>query len=159
MSNEYNIIFLDTNGVLNYSEHRERELRKQRSINCRNMKLCDVALSNIQRLCVETNSKIVITSSWRRYKDNGYYNNLVRQLSRLDGVEIIGETPILGYDVDKWLEIESWLLENRYMKFKKYIIIDDKDVADNTEVMVKCDRDTGFTSQKLYYEAYNKLMN
>lgn len=158
MGDKYNIIFLDTNGVLNYSLHRQRLLKSRKSVDYKSMELCKVALSNLARLCNETNSKVVITSSWRRNKEKGYFKNLVDQLTNIGSIDILGETPILDYDVEKGIEIDKWFSDNKHIEYNKYIVIDDKEIEGYISNEVICDRDLGFTTNELYKEAYEKLM-
>ena len=92
----------------------------------------DLKVSNKQavmwlnKICIETNSKIVITSTWRM-GINGLDNTIkaLRNSGLFDSIEIIGATPILysgGYHI-RGNEINEYL--NNNSKIKNYVILDD----------------------------------
>ena len=153
MIKNHKIIFLDVDGVLNYEEQRQIELRSGRSIDFKNIRLCKRALRLIGKLCEETQAKVVIESSWRKHKTNGRYSNLRTQLRKIAGVEIFSETPISKED-DKEIEIEQWLKENS--NIENYVIIDDNYMEKHKDRLVQCSSEKGFT-QELYSQALDKL--
>lgn len=151
----HRIIFLDTNGVLNFSKHRLEELRKGRSIACENMRLNSIALDLLGKLVRDTNSKVVITSSWRKHKHDGQFNNLKKQLKDRAGIDIFDTTPILGKHIDKGIEIQEWFKQNQHLDIEGFVVIDDEHIEGYSENTVLCDRDTGFTRNDLYNKAYD----
>lgn len=152
-----NVIFLDTNGVLNFTKHREIELRNRRKISFSEMRLSEEALKLVGKLSRETNSLIVVTSSWRRDRRCGSYANLKNQLKSKAGVDIFDTTPVLGKDIDKTAEIEEWFIQNSHLRVDNFVIIDDEDIKCHVDNLVRCDRDYGFTGREVYDKAYNIL--
>ena len=113
-----NVIFLDIDGVLNVcSEDRDQFGRTYHSN----------FVDNLKAIIEETDSKIVISSSWR-YSGLEFMRSLW-EFRKLPG-EIIDITPDL-YQLSKELdrknlrgyEVEAWLDEN--IEVKNYVIIDD----------------------------------
>lgn len=133
------IIFLDIDGVLNtlmidikpFSSNRGQISRDgfYYKLNMPN----DMEVSNRQaimwlnKLCVETNAKIVITSTWRMGVDG--LENTKKALYNsglIDNIEIIDATPILQNPVDMNIrghEIQEWL--DNHKNINKYVILDD----------------------------------
>lgn len=155
--NGHKLVFLDTNGVLNFSKHRTEELRKGRSIACSNMRINDEALRLVGRLVKDSNAKVVITSSWRRHKDDGYFSNLKAQLKNKAGIEIFDLTPVMGRKVEKNTEITEWFNRNKEINIDSFVIIDDEYMEDYTDNMVLCDREFGFSNIALYNKALEIL--
>ena len=118
------IIFLDIDGVLNYilwyiDDRNPGNLYGQEG------DLDPFCIDRINKLCEETNSKIVISSDWRI--DRGYKDRL--ELAGLKN--IIGHTPITIFDtydsIDHFTrgeEIQMYL--KQHPNINKYVIIDDR---------------------------------
>lgn len=129
-----NIIFLDIDGVVNTLMISTTPFNTNRGTISRNgfyYKLNtpnDLEVSNVQavmwlnKLCKKTNSKIVITSTWRIEKDGfekakkALYNT-----GLLKDIEIIGATPYLSSN--RGYEIKEWLKNNKNVI--NYVILDD----------------------------------
>lgn len=114
-----NIIFLDYDGVVNipiFDENGEMvgfNFPKDNKVNHFQ------GICWLNKLCKETESKIVVTSTWRlydNYKECLYNGGLDKK------IEIIGRTKELG---DRGLEIKEYLEENG--EIKNFIILDDED--------------------------------
>lgn len=131
------VVFLDIDGVVNTLMINTKPFNTSRGqisrdgfyykLNTPN----DLEVSNIQavmwlnKLCKETNAKIVITSTWRMGKD-GLKNTekALRNSGLLPEIEILGGTPIKYsiYNI-RGNEIEEYL--NNHRDIDKYVIIDD----------------------------------
>lgn len=112
------IIFLDIDGVLNYSKCWKREENKEKGTLIWD-KDC---ISQLNRIVKETGAKIVISSTWRLYKD--HYDAILNQMN-IEG-EIIDKTIALrNIDSERGDEIEDWL--SKHPEVKKFVILDDDD--------------------------------
>ena len=148
-----NIIFLDIDGVLN-SHRKLKEVydRTHRPHSGYNYPFDEICLSNLKLLVETTDSKIVITSTWR--KDNEGRDTLIKALKeyQLDH-HIIGYTPILHTSRGK--EIKEYLstLEEQ----PNFIILDDDtDMEDLKDYLIKTNIQVGLTSDNTE-EAIMKL--
>lgn len=114
------IIFLDCDGVLNYDKWYHSDEYRKLSID-NELDIDPKVVKRLNKLCSETDSKIVIASSW---KVNTYYKN---RLERAGLKNIIGKTPdfifIKGNDYCRGEEIDMWL--KSHDNIENYIIIDD----------------------------------
>lgn len=62
-----NYIFLDVDGVLNNKKHYKKQHEKYGGeFVCENMPFNPRSLKNLNKIVKKTNSKVVISSSWRR---------------------------------------------------------------------------------------------
>lgn len=87
-----NIIFLDVDGVLTYNNYQNEETA---DIDIEKVKL-------LKQICDKTNSKVVISSSWRgseTYTPYFYYT-LVDILKR-NGIEVLGDVPYIPTKYEK----------------------------------------------------------
>lgn len=105
-----NIIFLDIDGVLNYT----RWFQGLSPYHCENeTELDPVCIERVKILCDLYDMKIVITSDWRLDMEN-----TIKRLSRFGLGEkyIIGKTPDLLYrgqtDRTRGHEIKQWLFKH-----------------------------------------------
>ena len=136
-----NIVFLDVDGVLNSKNELIRvwnETHKPHSgYNYPFDKKC---LLNLRKIVVNTNSKIVITSTWRKDEKG---RNILYDTLKLYGLEqyIIGYTPIL--DVSRGEEIKQYLSEHECDNF--VILDDDSDMGDLIFFLIKTNRQFGLT--------------
>lgn len=136
------VLFLDIDGVLNstrsaiafdgYSSFHNFD------------KFDDVAVGLIRKICEETNTKIILSSTWRLSKD-------WKKLKNLLNLPIIDRTPrklssIRGEEISMWLN-------NFYVD--KYVIVDDDSdmLKDQLPYFVQTNSNNG-----LSYENYEKLM-
>lgn len=135
-----NIIFLDVDGELTYSDYENEETA--------NIDIGKVKL--LKEICEKGNAKVVISSSWRGWE--GYtpkiYHVLIDILTS-NGIEVIGDTPhikiefdgdvpdIIGqttiedlpyckvkYGTGRAAEIQKWIIEHDVDNF---VILDDED--------------------------------
>ena len=113
-----NIIFLDIDGVLN-SQKFLIEQNNKNVLDLVERQISDIDPKNLEilkEIIFLTNSKVVITSSWRKL--NIY--PLVKEKLIDIGIPIIGETPII--ESKRGEEIRKYIKENNV---ENYIIIDD----------------------------------
>ena len=115
-----NIVFLDVDGVLNSLENAielYNQTGKPRS--GVNYPFDERCMLNLKRLVEETNSALVITSSWRKYQDQK--ERLIEELKKYDLEDfVIGYTKDLGNRV---LEIKEYL--NSIGTDVNFVILDD----------------------------------
>lgn len=125
-----NILFLDYDGVLNTNG------TSVFSKDC---------MSNLNRLCLKYQFKIVVISSWRKYL--GYQDMLYD--SGLDPkIEILGKTDC--FNSTRELEVKRYLWEHPYID--KFLILDDGDFEELKKYQVKTEFLSGFDNKK-YLEA------
>lgn len=163
------VIFLDIDGVLNTLQISTKPFKTSRGQVCRDgfyYKLScdsgDLEVANEQavmwlnKLCVETGAKIVISSTWRLCP-NGFENTCkaLRNTGLLDTIEIIGCT---GRRYDEHInrrgaEIKDYL--DLHPEISKFIILDDdSDMGELKDYLVQCNTHVGFT-----YIEYAKALN
>jgi hypothetical protein len=139
-----NIIFLDIDGVLNcelfyrsqqyldYKKDLELEKKGEKiTINYENGQICRERIHWLNTLCEETETVVVISSSWRL----GRTLEELQKLFKVVGAtfKIIGKTDRTGYE--RGTEIAKWLRDNvvvesewecNYYDFYRYAIIKSK---------------------------------
>ena len=137
-----NIIFLDIDGVLN-SHRKLKEVyeKTHKPHSGYNYPFDEICLQNLKELVTITNSKIVITSSWRR--DQEGRDTLINALKEYELEEhIIGYTPILGKS--RGIEIQAYLNQLDYQP--NFIILDDDTDMDNLiDYLIKTNISVGLT--------------
>lgn len=118
-----NIIFLDIDGVLNFETHYENV---DKDIEYPYNQFNYDAIKRLNKICDETNAKIVLSTSWRFDKD---IINLLRHVGITS--DIIGKTKYLVENhnetlthVDRGYEIQDYI-DNNTECVDNYIIIDD----------------------------------
>ena len=138
-----NIIFLDVDGVLN-SINKLIEVYKetQKPHSGYSYPFDERCLRNLQTLVEKTNSKLVVTSTWRKHRKGK--ETLLNELRKygLDK-EVIGYTPVL-LDGKRGKEIKEYLstLEHR----PKFVILDDDvDMEELMPFLIKINMQTGLT--------------
>lgn len=146
-----NIIFLDIDGVLNTERFQKIQIKNgESSIYDAQFFFDPIAMNNLRDLINQTNSHVVISSSWRTSEK--YYQELLynfKQYKLLD--RIIGKTPILfkedGFtQKERGLEIQSYLDNNK--NIDNFVIIDDEDDLLHLEnKLAKCNEYYGFTKE------------
>jgi hypothetical protein len=122
------VIFLDIDGVLNYTDWYTSE--EFQALKCDENTELDIdpkCAERINNICESTGAKIVITSDWRI----SWYGTLMRlQRGGINPEYIIDKTPELlwinipGFDKSRGSEIETWL--NFHLDINNYVIIDDR---------------------------------
>ncbi len=150
------IIFLDIDGVLNYSK-----LSADDVIRTPSGTLSKRAISLLNKLTDDSGAKIVISSTWRLDPSNSAKQSLI--LAGVTG-DIISTTPNGCSMCIRGNEIRQWLVGNRAIincyasDFKDYVILDDdSDMLywqRNNFVLV--DSSVGLT-QNIIYRANRKL--
>ncbi len=154
-----NIIFLDVDGVLN-SINKLIEIYNttHKSHSGYSYPFDEVCLSNLQLLVRETNSKLVVTSTWRKNKEGRCTLLNILKDYGLDK-DVIGYTPIL-LNEKREMEIKKFLstLSNK----PNFIILDDDvDMEELLPFLIKTDKQTGLTYENVQdaIEKLNKLQN
>lgn len=109
------VVFLDIDGVLNS----ERFFKER---NNKGVDLDESRFPLLKEIVESTNSKIVLSSSWRNLRGCDQYNQLPVMLSKY-GMEIYDYTPYLGAERGK--EIAQWIADNIDCNLEKFIILDD----------------------------------
>ena len=140
------IIFLDVDGVLNFWDCWIDSIPNVLRGDDKTQKLSLDCINQLNRIIDETGAKIVISSTWRKYK--WLYDFLLS--SPIKG-EIIGETPDLLYDVSRktsrGLEIKEWL-NDEYGEPCHFIILDDDDDMDDLmDHLIQTNYDDGLTEE------------
>lgn len=142
-----NIIFLDIDGVLN-SKRKLIEIynKTHKSHSGYNYPFDEKCLEYLKLLVEKTNSKIVITSSWRKTKEGIILLNKTLKEYNLDKY-IIGYTPILN--TKREIEIIEYL--KTLKEIPNYIILDDdiKDLESLSSYLIKTDKFYGLTYKNI----------
>lgn len=136
-----NIIFLDVDGVLNSFRKLKLVYEKTNKPHSGyNYPFDEICLKNLKKLVEETNSKIIITSTWR--KSELGLNKLLSILKEYDlDKYVIGCTPILE---TKEKEIKQYLLN--IPKPYNFIILDDNSNLNKfLPYLIKTDSYVGLT--------------
>jgi hypothetical protein len=140
------IIFLDIDGVLNcqlfyfskqFTDYKAAKKQLKKDVKSKQIErldfyasqICKERLGWLNALCRDTDSVVVISSTWRMGKSV----EELREIFEYCGAtfEIIGKTDHTGYE--RGTEISKWLKDNieleshgcRYYDFDRYVIIDD----------------------------------
>lgn len=114
------VIFLDIDGVLNYTEWYVDD-RNPGNLYGQEGDLDPLCVDRIKHICDETGAKVVISSDWRL----SWLGTLSR-LGRLGLTEdyIIDKTPYFKSDMPRGQEIEYWL--ECHPDCTNFVIIDDR---------------------------------
>ena len=139
-----NIIFLDIDGVLN--SHRkliEVYNKTHKPHSGYNYPFDELCLENLKTLVETTNSKIVITSTWRKDKEGR--DKLIQVLKEYElDQHIIGYTPILNQP--RGIEIKAYLSTLDHQP--NFIILDDDtDMEELQEYLIKTNISVGLTKE------------
>ena len=148
-----NIIFLDVDGVLN-SRNKLIEIynKTHKPHSGYSYPFDERCLENLKLLVQETNSKIVVSSTWR--KDEEGRITLLKVLSEyeLDN-KIIGYTPVL--DKERGIEIKQFLISLK--ETHNFVILDDDlDMGELNPFLIKTNGQEGLTYENVQ-EAIIKL--
>ena len=144
-----NYIFLDIDGVLNNKKHYSKQHKKYGGrFCCENMPFNPRSILNLRKIIDKTNSKVVISSSWRRTK-----NGMIVLKARLIeyGIHLLAG--------DRGKEILQWCKDNT-KDGDRILIIDDElyDIKEyfSDNKIVKVNYNDGLNKIKRY-EAIRKL--
>ncbi len=117
------VIFLDVDGNLNDVYTKTKHL-------CEGQWYDGVDKEKIfllKNIIDATGAKIVISSTWRKYKDS--MNYLLGEMGKEFASHIVGQTPVLEGQ-PRANEVDAWLSE--HPEVTKFIVIDDND-SENLE--------------------------
>ena len=150
-----NYIFLDIDGVLNNEKHYKKQHKKYGGrFCCENMPFNARSIKNLRKIIDKTNSKIVLSSSWRRIEK---CMTILKARLIEYGIKIYSVTPFI--DGCRGKEILKWCKEN-LKENDKILIIDDNmyDIGNyyNSKEIVKIDGYKGLTVLKTL-EAIKKI--
>lgn len=143
------IIFLDIDGVLNYTECWVKPEHKNKGC----LKWDANCVKQLNRIIQETGAKIVVSSTWRLI--NYDYYVLTKEMD-IEG-EFIGKTINLGDDGTRGDEIKDWLNNNEVNQF---IIVDDdpdNEMGDLKEYLIQPIGVIDGLTKKLADKAIEKL--
>lgn len=142
------VIFLDIDHVLNTTESLKQGID-----------LIPEKIRLISRLTSETQSKIVISSSWRYcYSISEIQNLFLNSGWNTKEIPIIGMTPETKNEfICRGKQIQNFL--DSRDNIKKYVIIDDRDdmLKHQIPFLVKTNKKRGFTF--LHYRKAKQLLN
>lgn len=113
------IIFLDIDGVLNYSGCKENAPSSALGVSKEKIKL-------LKKIIDATGAKVVLSSTWRLDDGTKDYEYLIQRL-REENVEIFGKTTDI-YWSKRGLEIEGWI-ENED-NIDGFVVLDDIEFSD-----------------------------
>ena len=116
------ICFVDLDGVVNNHEWSYRGHRAS---------IDPALMERLNRILVETDAKVVISSSWRHIIHKGEMTpagfDFMLATHGMVGGRVIGCTPRAFGITDRGWEIESWLEDNG--RPERYVVIDDMDLS------------------------------
>lgn len=141
-----NIIFLDVDGVLNsINKLIEVYNKTHKQHSGYNYPFDENCLLNLQKLVYETDSKIVITSTWRKHKKNLEVLHSILKEYNLDS-KVIGYTPILNKKRE--FEIKEYLKSiNENINF--IILDDDSDLGELLPFLINTNPQIGLSYQNV----------
>ena len=155
------VIFLDFDGVINtpmWDDNGER---------CRFYHAGDKKVNAFQAICLlnelckKTDAKIVLSTSWKDYKNLDFLRELLYNSGLKKNIEIIGKTPRIRTKychIDRTVEIETYLEMHKEDNIENYVILDDDEIygllRDN---FVKCNCCYGFKEPE--FEKALKILN
>lgn len=125
------ILFLDIDGVLNSEQWHSSENCKELGTSVKRF-FDPICVEHLNRIINETETKIIISSSWRILRDLQNLQDLFKSIGFTG--KILGKTEDLSiFEPESFnlrgLEIKNWIKDNQ-KHFKtsiKYIILDDED--------------------------------
>jgi hypothetical protein len=140
------VLFLDVDGVLNQCGHHQEVLTEKASL--------------LARIVLETQCRIVVSSTWRLYEE---LRDRLTELLRAHGLSISDWTPSIDRRTDTGIylatergeEIQLWLDENP--DAPRFVILDDHaDMAHLSAHLLQTESSTGLTDV-LAEEAIRRL--
>lgn len=150
------IVFLDIDGVLNSHALWARMRKEGRDLSDINNRIDPDAVKRVNRLCVENDADVVVSSTLRLNNSRPRLQRLLRE--RGFKRQIIGVTPDFTVRTSPggiWManergyEIQGWLDDNakagRYDVVSFVILDDDADMAHLADRHIKTDVEVGFT--------------
>lgn len=133
------LIFLDIDGVMNHRNYMVRSKLHQMQ------EFCPVAVRNLREIIKRTDAKIVISSTWRKFKDIGY----VMSCYDLDKY-VIGKTPVLedeirGKEIQRYIDVN---FTKNGLDTQIVILDDDDDMGELLPRLVHCKDYSGLTDER-----------
>lgn len=122
------IIFLDVDGVLNSQSYYIEWMRRRRvgvDYDNSEKEIDESCVKNLKEIVDKTGAAIVLSSTWRRMKDDHRLSIHLNMILDKYGLHISGKTPWLHGERPK--EIKTWL-DNYISKgngIKSFVILDD----------------------------------
>ena len=104
------------------------------------------AICQLRRIVETTNAEIVLSSSWRWYKEEKETIHKQLQAKNIDFIDI---TPTeISFKMDKTSEINAWL--NNHSEIENFVILDDEQIKDEKLIphWVKTTFKHGLTREK-----------
>ena len=150
-----NLIFLDVDGVINSVNNLIKVYNEtHKSHSGYSYPFDSNCLENLKKLVIETNSSLVISSTWR-LSEKGR-SILLQELKKYDMDKlVIGYTPFLGSSRKD--EIKDFLSNFESSFTTNFIILDDdSDMGDLLPFLVKTNRQVGLTEENVQ-QAIKKL--
>ncbi len=150
-----NLIFLDVDGVINSVNNLIRVYNEtHKPYSGYSYPFDSNCLENLKKLVIETNSSLVISSTWRLSPKGR--NKLLQELKKYEiDKSVIGYTPFLGSSRED--EIKEFLSNFESSVSPNFIILDDDtDMGDLLPFLVKIDRQVGLTKENVQ-QAIKKL--
>ena len=150
-----NLIFLDVDGVINSVNNLIKVYNEtHKSHSGYSYPFDSNCLENLKKLVIETNSSLVISSTWR-LSEKGR-DTLLQELKKYDLDKlVIGYTPFLGSSRKD--EIKDFLSNFESSFTTNFIILDDdSDMGDLLPFLVKTNRQVGLTEENVQ-QAIKKL--
>ena len=144
------LIFLDYDGVVNTLMFDKDNLTPRFYFPKDNKVNNYQAIMWLNKLCLETGAKIVVTSSWRLW-DN--YKEVLYNGGLLENIDVMGKTEDLG---DRTVEIKEYL-SNLNEPIISFVVLDDDIIEGFERNQVKCSIFTGFNF--LEYRKALKILN
>lgn len=114
------LIFLDIDGVINSTDNIHNQHAMGKSTLAGDIEIPKNMLLRVKRIVDETNSYLVISSTWRKFSDA--FTNLEQQFAKV-GVKIYGTTPNLNKD--RGFEILDYLRRHNFLGCPFMVIDDD----------------------------------
>ena len=142
-----NLVFLDYDGVVNTIIFKDGTLIPSLNFPKDGKVNNYQAIMWLNKLCVETAAKIVVTSTWRKWEN---YIDVLYKSGLLSSIEVIGKTPDLG---KRSKEIRAFL-DSFDSPVEHFVILDDDRIGGFEQNHVKCDIWTGFN-----YHGYQRALS
>lgn len=151
------VIFLDIDGVLNsdiWYQKQDNEVKKSKDLK---LHLDPHAIKLLNKIVVQTKSKIVLSSTWRRhyslkeigciFKNIGFVGEFI---SKTPDLVSLDENFIRGNEILKWCKDNEAIIACKYHNFKSYVILDDKNdmLLWQKNNFIQMDRYCGITPSK-----------
>lgn len=148
-----NLVFLDVDYVLTSLNAIKADYERTGERNSASKVVFDEnCLEALKMIIDETDAKIVISSSWRKYEVNK--NVLLAKLAEYNLADkVIGYTPDLGVDAKRETEIKAFLDEYGWENY--FVILDDLEMNELLPYQVQTNLETGLTEDDAEFAIWN----